>query len=47
VIAGKWGAQHVGTVIWRALEYGLTVAARNVDHFRRAQAPVVSPFEPA
>jgi hypothetical protein len=30
-----------------AMEHGLTVATRNVDHFRRAQAPVVNPFEPA
>jgi hypothetical protein len=28
-----------------ALEHGLTVATRNVDHFRRAHAPVVNPFE--
>jgi hypothetical protein len=28
-----------------ALEHGLTVATRNVDHFRRVHAPVVNPFE--
>jgi toxin FitB len=28
-----------------ALEHGLTVATRSVDHFRRARVPVVNPFD--
>ena len=30
-----------------ALEHSLVMVTENVDHFRRAQAPVVNPFEPA
>lgn len=54
-VATRWGRlcdQHPELptdmlIAATALDHGLTVATRNVDHFRRARVDVVNPFEGA